>query len=99
MQFDLSAFETGTLVFIGTLVFAAVLAAFVLTAALAALLLLGLGKLAWTVAAGTVLALVNGINAGWEIVARSAAGVSDRAATGDRRPSPAPGTGSYPRVI
>ena len=31
MQFDLSALETATLVFIGTLVFGAILAAFVLT--------------------------------------------------------------------
>lgn len=100
MQFDLSALETGTLVFIGTLVFAAVLAAFVLTAALAAMLLLGIGKLAWTVVAGTLLALVHGINAGWETVVRAAVGSSARtAATGTRQPSSVSGTGSYPRVI
>ena len=100
MQFDLSALETATLVFIGTLVFGAILAAFVLTAALAAMVLFGMGKLAWTVIAGTLLALVHVINAGWEIVARSAVGISARATSaGNRRPSPSPGTGSYPRVI
>lgn len=100
MQFDLSALETATLVFIGTLVFGAILAAFVLTAALAAMLLLGAGKLAWTVVTGTLLALVHGINAGWEIVVRAAVGISTRTtAAGVRQASPAPGTGSYPRVI
>ncbi|MFJ6078951.1 hypothetical protein ACIQC0_11690 [Pseudarthrobacter sp. NPDC092419] len=100
MQFDLSALETATLVFIGTLVFAAVLAVFVLTAALAAMLLLGLGRLAWAVAAGMLLAVVHGINAGWEIVARAAVGFSSRTtASGAREPVPAPSTGTYPRVI
>lgn len=101
MQFDLSALETGTLVFIGTLGFAAVLAAFVLAAALVAMLLLGVGKLAWAVVAGTLLALVHGINAGWEMVVRAAVG--SRAGTAGtalpRQPSAASGTGSYPRAI
>lgn len=100
MQFDLSALETATLVFIGTLVFGAILAAFVLTAALAAMLLLGAGKIAWTVVSGTLLALVHGLNAGWEIVVRAAVGMSARpSAASLRQPSPTPGTGSYPRVI
>lgn len=100
MQFNLSALETGTLVFMGTLVFAVVLAAFVLTAALAAMLLFGVGKLAWTVVAGTLLALVHGLNAGWEIAVRTVVGMSARPeTTREWQPAPAPSTGSYPRVI
>ena len=64
MQFDLSAVETATMVFIGTLVFALVLAAFVLTAGFLALVLVGVGKLAWFVASTTLLAVVHGINHG-----------------------------------
>ncbi len=75
MQFDLSAVETGTLVFFGTLVFAAVIAFLMAVAAFAALVLAGVGRLAWLVAAGTVPALVNGINLGWDRLVRHASSV------------------------
>ena len=96
MQFDLSAVETSTLVFIGTLAIAAVLAAFVLVAGLVALVLLGAGKLTWMAIANTLLAVVHGINAGWERLVRRAASV-DR--SGDFQAQPSPSTGTYPRVI
>ena len=100
MQFDLSAVETGTLVFLGTLVFAIVIAFLVAVAAFAALVLAGVGRLAWLVAAGTVPALVNGINLGWDRLVRHAANVE---LGGDFRPEflgqQAPSTGTYPRVV
>lgn len=66
MQFDLSAVETATMVFVGTLVFGLVLAAFVLTAGFLALVLVGVGKLGWFLASRTLLAAVHGINHGWD---------------------------------
>jgi hypothetical protein len=96
MQFDISALETATLVFIGTLVFGLVLAAFVLAAGLVALVLLGAGKLAWMVVANTLLATVHGINSVWDRVVRHASSVD---VAGDFQPQPAPSTGTYPRVI
>jgi hypothetical protein len=96
MQFDLSAVETSTLVFVGTLVFALILAAFVLAAGLVALLLLGAGKLTWVVVANTLLTVVHGINAGWDKLVRKA---SSMEAAGDFQGQPAPSTGTYPRVI
>lgn len=66
MQFDLSAVETGTLVFAGTVLLAIGLAVFILAAGFIALVLLGAGKLTWTVLAGTLLAVVHGINHGWD---------------------------------
>ncbi|MBT2249544.1 hypothetical protein JHV56_12605 [Arthrobacter sp. BHU FT2] len=96
MQFDLSALETSTLVFIGTLIFGALLAAFVLTAGFVALLLLGTGKLAWTAAAHTLLAVVHGINAGWDRLVHQASAAE---AAADFQTQAAPGTGTYPRVI
>lgn len=96
MQFDLSAVETSTLVFVGTLLFAFILAAFVLTAGLAALVLLGAGKLGWTVVSKSLLAVVHGINAAWYRLVRRAAAID---AGGDFQGQPSPGTGTYPRVI
>lgn len=96
MEFDISALETGTLVFIGTLVFALILAAFVLAAGLIALVLLGVGKLTWMVVAGTLLAIVHGINSAWERVVHHASTVD---VAGDFQAQPAPSTGTYPRVI
>ncbi|BAS11505.1 hypothetical protein AHiyo4_49270 [Arthrobacter sp. Hiyo4] len=66
MQFDLSAVETATMVFIGTLVFALVLVGFVLTAGFLALVMVGVGKLAWFLASTTLLTVVHGINHGWD---------------------------------
>jgi hypothetical protein len=96
MQFDLSAMETATLVFAGTLVFAFVLAVFVLTAGLVALVLLGTGKLGWTVVSKSLLAVVHGINAGWDRLVRHAATFDP---AGDFQGQPSPSTGTYPRVI
>jgi hypothetical protein len=95
MQFDLSAVETATMVFIGTLVFALVLTAFVLTAGFLALLLVGVGKLAWFITSNTLLAVVHGINHGWDRLLHHAATGS----AGDFQGQPSPSTGSYPRVI
>ena len=47
MQFDLSAVETGTMVVIGTLVFALILGLFMMAPSFAAMVLVGVGRLAW----------------------------------------------------
>jgi hypothetical protein len=96
MQFDLSSVETATLVFMGTLVFGFILAAFVLAAGLVALALLGAGKLSWTVVSRTLLAVVHGINAGWDRLVHHASSID---AAGDFQAQSSPGTGTYPRVI
>lgn len=96
MQFDLSSVETATLVFIGTLVFGAILAAFVLTAGLIALVLLGAGKLTWMALANTLMAVVHGINYGWDRLVHRAAAVD---LSGDFQGQTSPSTGTYPRVI
>ena len=96
MQFDLSTVETATLVFIGTLVFGAVLAGFVLAAGLVALVVVGAGKLTWTVLSTTLLAVVHGINAGWDRLVHRAAAVE---LPGDFQGQTSPSTGTYPRVI
>ncbi|MBT2566922.1 hypothetical protein J7I84_10525 [Arthrobacter sp. ISL-85] len=96
MQFDLSSVETATLVFIGTLVFGAILAVFVMTAGLIALAVLGAGKLTWMVLANTLLAVVHGINSGWDKLVHRASTVE---LPGDFQGQPSPSTGTYPRVI
>ncbi|MFP5365267.1 hypothetical protein FJ661_13740 [Pseudarthrobacter phenanthrenivorans] len=96
MQFDLSSVETATLVFMGTLVFGFILAAFVLAAGLVALVLVGAGKLGWTVVSTTLLTVVHGINAAWDKLLRHAAAAD---ATGDFQGQASPSTGTYPRVI
>ncbi len=96
MPFDLTAVDNATLVFVGTLVFGFILAAFVLASGLVALILLGAGKLTWTVVSRTLLAVVYGINAGWDRLVRHA---SSADVAGDFQAQSAPGTGTYPRVI
>ncbi|HEY8752102.1 MAG TPA: hypothetical protein VIM40_00425 [Arthrobacter sp.] len=96
MQFDLSAVDTSTMVFIGTLVLALVLVAFVLTAGFLALVLVGVGKLAWFLVSTTLLTVVHGINHGWDKLVRHASAVE---IPGDFQGQPAPSTGSYPRVM
>ena len=96
MQFDLSAVETATMVFTGTLVLALVLVAFVLTAGFLALVLVGVGKLAWFLASTSLLAVVHGINQGWDRLVHQAANVE---LPGDFQGQPSPSTGSYPRVM
>jgi hypothetical protein len=96
MQFDLSSVDNATLVFVGTLVFGVILAAFVLAAGLVALVLLGVGKLGWTVVSTILLAVVYGINAGWDRLVHHAAAAD---VAGDFQAQPSPSTGTYPRVI
>ncbi|HEY8701451.1 MAG TPA: hypothetical protein VIM08_10925 [Arthrobacter sp.] len=96
MQFDLSSVDTATMVFVGTLVFGLVLLAFVLTAGFIALLLVGVGKLAWFLVSSTLLAVVHGINHGWDRLVHHASTVE---LPGDLQGQPSPSTGTYPRVI
>jgi hypothetical protein len=96
MQFDLSSVETYTMVFIGTMVFALLMVAFVLTAGFLALVLVGVGKLAWSLASASLLAVVHGINQGWDRLVHQAAKVE---LPGDFQGQPSPSTGSYPRVM
>jgi hypothetical protein len=100
MQFDLSAVETGTLVFFGTLVFALVIALFILAAAFAALVLVGVGRLAWFLAASVLLGLVHGINTGWDRLLHHAATVELPVEfPGELIGQSSPSTGTYPRVV
>ena len=96
MQFDLSAVETATMVFVGTLVFGLLLVAFILTAGFLALVLVGVGKLAWFLLSTSLLAVVHGINHGWDRLVHHASTVE---VPGDFQGQPSPSTGSYPRVI
>lgn len=96
MQFDLSAVETATMVFVGTLVFGLLLVAFILTAGVLALVLVGVGKLAWFLVSTSLLAVVHGINHGWDRLVHHASTVE---VPGDFQGQPSPSTGSYPRVI
>ncbi|WP_211882667.1 hypothetical protein [Pseudarthrobacter albicanus] len=103
MQFDLSAVETATMVFFGTLVVALVITVFMATAAFAALVLVGVGRLAWVIAASTLLGLVHGINHLWDRLVHHAATVEFpgelRGDFGtDFHGQPSPSTGTYPRV-
>lgn len=68
MQFDVTAIEPATLVFLGTMLIAFVLAAFVAVAAFVALVLVGMGKLIWNIVVGALLAVVHGINHLWDRV-------------------------------
>ncbi len=100
MQFDLSAVETGTLVFLGTLVFGVVIAVLMAAASFAALLLAGAGRLAWLLVAEMLPALVHGINSGWDRMVRHAANVDLTGDLGgDFSGQQAPSTGTYPRVV
>ena len=96
MPFDLTAVDNATLVFVGTLAFGLILAAFVLVSGLVALILLGAGKLTWTVVSKSLLAVVYGINSGWDRLVRHAASAD---VAGEFQAQSAPSTGTYPRVI
>lgn len=95
MQFDLSAVETGTMVFIGTLVFGLLIVAFMMAAGFVAMALLGVGRLAWHIVAGTLLGLVHGINHLWDRLVHHASSVE---LPGEFPGQPSPSTGTYPRV-
>ncbi|MGX9899437.1 hypothetical protein ACW0JT_05230 [Arthrobacter sp. SA17] len=95
MEFDISSVETATMVFVGTLVFALVIVVFIAAAAFVALVLVGVGRLAWFIVAGTLLALVHGINHAWDRVLHHTAAAELPVDLGAQ---PSPSTGSYPRV-
>lgn len=95
MQFDLSAVEIATFVFIGTLVFGLLIVGFMMSAAFVAMVLVGVGRLAWFVIAGTLLGLVHGINHLWDRMVHHASTVE---LPGDFQGHSAPSTGTYPRV-
>ncbi len=76
--------------------FALVLAVFVLSAGFLALVLVGVGKLAWYLASTSLVAAVHGINHGWDRLVHHAATVE---IPGDFQGQASPSTGSYPRVI
>ena len=99
MQFDLSAVETATLVFMGSLVFAAVITLFMMTASFAALLLVGAGRLAWVIAASVLLGLVHGINHLWDQLVHHASRVEVGEIAAEIMGQSAPSTGTYPRVV
>jgi len=100
MQFDLSAVETSTLVFIGTLVFALGITLFITTAAFAALTLLGAARLTWFVASSVLFGLVHGINEAWYRLLRHAGRVElPGDFPGDLIGQSSPSTGTYPRVV
>lgn len=84
------------MVFAGTLVFAGVLTGFVLLAGFVALVLVGVGKLAWFLLSTSLVAVVHGINQGWDRLVHRASTVE---IPGDFQGQPSPSTGSYPRVI
>jgi hypothetical protein len=104
MQFDLSSVETGTMVFVGTLVFALAMTLFVAAAALAALVLTGVGRLVWVVSATLLVGAVRGLNHVWDRLVHHASRVElpgDLAGdfTADFMGQTAPSTGTYPRVV
>lgn len=96
MQLDLSAVETGTMVFIGTLVFGLVITLFMTTAAVGALLLVGAARLAWLVVSHSLVGLVRGINHAWDRLVHHASTVE---LPGDFSGQVSPSTGTYPRVV
>ena len=108
MQFDLSAVETGTMVVIGTLVFALLIGLFMMVSVFSAMVLVGLARLAWYLLARAAVGSVRGINHGWDRLVHHAStvelpgdfqvgfGTDFRA---DYQGQAAPSTGTYPRVV
>lgn len=95
MDFDFTALETGTYVVIGTLVFAALLVAFIAAAAMATIILIGTMGMVWYAAKGILGGLVHGINFAWDRLVHHAGQVEIPA---EFQPQISSGTGSYPRV-
>lgn len=95
MQFDFTALETATYVFIGTLVFAFALVVFIAAAALATIVIVGSAGLVWYALKAAVLGLVQGINFAWDRAVHHAGQVE---LPSDFQPQVAPSTGTYPRV-
>lgn len=95
MDFDFTALETGTYVVIGTLVFAALLVAFIAAAAMATIILVGTMGMAWYAVKGILGGLVHGTNFAWDRLVHHAGQVEIPA---EFQPQISSGTGSYPRV-
>jgi hypothetical protein len=95
MDFDFTALETGTYVVIGTLVFAALLVAFIAAAAMATIILIGTMGMVWYAVKAILGGLVHGINFAWDRVVHHAGQVEIPA---EFQPQISTGTGSYPRV-
>ncbi|WP_284978852.1 hypothetical protein [Arthrobacter sp. fls2-241-R2A-200] len=95
MNFDFTALDSATYVFIGTLLIAALLVAFVAAAAFAAIILIGAMSTAWYVVKEVLVTLVHGINFGWDRLVHHAGQVE---IPGDFQTQIAPSTGSYSRV-
>lgn len=95
MNFDFTALDTATYVFIGTLVFAAILVAFIATAAMATIILIGAAGIAWYAIKAVLGGLVHGINFAWDRVVHHAGQVEIPA---EFQPQVSPSTGSYSRV-
>lgn len=104
MQFDLSTVETATMVFFGTVAVALVVALFLMTAAFAALVMVGIGRLAWIIAAGIMVGLVHRAGRLWVRLVRQASAVElagdfrGELRTGHHGQNSAPSSGTYPRV-
>jgi len=104
MQFDLSAVETATMVFVGTIVFALVITLFIMAAAFVALVFVGVGRLVWFVTASVLLGLVHGLNHVWGRLVHHASTVELPGELAGDFPSDfigqsTPSTGTYPRVV
>lgn len=95
MQFDITAVEPATIVFLGTMVIAFILAAFVAIAAFIALVFVGVGKLIWNIVVGALLAVVHGINHLWDRVVHHSSQVE---LPTDLHGHTGSGKGSYRRV-
>jgi hypothetical protein len=95
MQFDLTTLDASTYVFLGTLVFGLVLAAFIAVAAMATLTLIGAGSLAWYTVKNVLGGLVHGINFAWDLLVHQAGKVELPVEFPSQT---GPSTGSYSRV-
>lgn len=95
MNLDFTALDTSIYVFVGTLLLALLLAAFMAVAALATLALAGSANLVWYVVKSVLGALVHGINFAWDRLVHHAGKVEIPA---EFQACQGSGTGSYPRV-
>lgn len=104
MQFDLSIVETATMVFFGTIVVALIMSLFLALAAFAALVLVGVGRLAWIATASTVLGLARHTTQLWSSLVRHASAVElpgdlqGGFRSGFHGHAVSSGTGTYPQV-
>lgn len=95
MQLDLTALETATYVFFGTLVVALILVLFIVAAAMATIMAIGACGLVWYLIKGVLGGLVHGINFAWDRMVHHAGRVE---LPGELQAQMSPSTGSYSRV-